>query len=116
MTSKQMFEYALIELNKREAPSLLLEDYNYFINKAVNQFINKVYNAYDVNQQKTDDLRVLKSSAIITTPIVATEWSTSDLLNKTYEMDLPDDYLHILNCIVEYDVLKNYKCYTAGSK
>ena len=31
MTAKQLFEYALIELNKREAPSLLLEDYNYFI-------------------------------------------------------------------------------------
>ena len=35
MTSKQVFEYALVELNKREAPSLLLEDYNYFINKVV---------------------------------------------------------------------------------
>ena len=44
MTSKQIFEYALVELNKREAPSLLLEDYNYFINKAVNQYINRVYN------------------------------------------------------------------------
>ena len=43
MTSNQMFEYALIELNKVQAPSLLLEDYNYFINKAINQYINKIY-------------------------------------------------------------------------
>jgi hypothetical protein len=78
MTSKQVFEYALVELNKRNAPSLLLEDYNYFINKAINQYINLVYNAYDLNQQKTDDLRVLKSSAILT-PVPATEWANSSL-------------------------------------
>ena len=66
MTAKQVFEYALVELNKREAPSLLLEDYNYFINKAINQYINRMYNAYDINQQKTDDLRVLKSSTTLT--------------------------------------------------
>lgn len=26
-------------------------------------------------------------------------------------MVLPDDYLHILNCVVEYEVLRTYKCY-----
>lgn len=63
MTARQLFENALIELNKVQAPSLLLEDYNYFINKAVNQYINKVYNLYEINQQKSDDLRVLKASS-----------------------------------------------------
>lgn len=115
MTAKQLFEYTLVELNKREAPSLLLEDYNYFINKTVNQYINKMYNAYDINQQKTDDLRVLKSTAILT-PTISTEYASQSLLSKAYEVDLPDDYLHILNCVVEYDVLSNYKCYDAGTK
>lgn len=115
MTAKQVFEYALVELNKKEAPSLLLEDYNYFINKSVNQFINKMYNAYDINQQKTDDLRVLKSSAILT-PVINNDYGVSNLFSSTYEVDLPDDYLHILNCIVEYDVLKTYKCYDTGTK
>ncbi len=112
-----MFEYALIELNKKEAPSLLLEDYNYFINKAVNQYINKIYNAYDVNQQKSDDLRVLKSTAVLT-PGVSDEanYATSSLFSKAYEVDLPDDYLHILNCVVEYEVLKYYKCYNASDR
>lgn len=36
MTARQMLEYLLIETNKVNAPSLLLEDYNYFINKAIN--------------------------------------------------------------------------------
>lgn len=122
MTAKQMFEYALIELNKVQAPSLLLEDYNYFINKAVNQYVNKVYNMYDVNQQKSDDVRVLKSTAVMK-PKVQTAYDTagenvgkSPLFETTYEVDLPDDYLHILNCVVEYGVKKNFKCYDVGDK
>lgn len=114
-----MFEYALIELNKVQAPSLLLEDYNYFINKAINQYINKVYNLYDINQQKSDDVRVLKSTAILVPKLQEIYSSTSTnstLLHKTYEVVLPDDYLHILNCIVEYDVLRDYNCYDKDSK
>ena len=115
MTSRQLFEYALIELNKVQAPSLILEDYNYFINKAVNQYINKVYNLYDINQQKSDDLRVLKSTTVLT-PSPSSEFSASALYNKTYDLDLPDDYLHVLNCVVEYTVSKNFKCYNANDK
>lgn len=117
MTAKQVFEYTLVELNKREAPSLLLEDYNYFINKAINQYINKMYNAYDINQQKTDDLRVLKSTTVLTpAPANETFYTASSLLSNAYEVDLPDDYLHVLNCVVEYDVLRNFKCYNKDSK
>ena len=35
MTSKQLFEYALIETNNVGVQSLLLEDYVYLINKAI---------------------------------------------------------------------------------
>lgn len=62
MTLRDLYDYALIEMNKVEAPSLLLEDFNYYMNKAVQQYINKVYNRYDINQQSSDDLRVLKAS------------------------------------------------------
>ena len=113
MTVRQLFEATLVELNKVQAPSLILEDYNYFINKTVQQYINKNYNAYDVNQQKSDDLRVLKSTAVLT-PSPSTD-VTGELLSKTYEVDLPDDYLHILNCLVEYNVTKQFKCYNVGS-
>lgn len=121
-----MFENALIELNKVQAPSLLLEDYNYFINKAINQYINKIYNLYEINQQKSDDLRVLKSSAALVPtlqndylPLTGTSpniVSTSTLFGAVYEVNLPDDYLHILNCLIEYDVTANYKCYDANTK
>jgi hypothetical protein len=32
----------------------------------------------------------------------------------TYYVDLPSDYLHLLNCICVYNVKKTYKCYNAG--
>jgi hypothetical protein len=35
MTSRQLYEGVLIELNKVNAPTLLLEDYNYLANKAI---------------------------------------------------------------------------------
>lgn len=123
MTARQVYEGTLIELNKIQAPSMLLEDFNYFINKAVNQYINKKYNIYDINQQSTDDLRVLKATAII--PVTATGaygsnsagnvTAKNSLYAGTYEADLPTDYLHLLNCVCNYEVKKQFKCYDNGT-
>ena len=65
MTVRDLYDAALIEINKLEAPSMLLEDYNYFINKAIQQYINKAYNRYEINQQATDDLGALKVSTTL---------------------------------------------------
>ena len=114
MTSRALYEGVLIELNKENAPNILLEDFNYFANKAINQYINKRYNIYDVNQQTTDDLRVLKATAILT-PTKVNDYNGLSLANMaTYAVDLPSDYLHLLNCICIYNVRKTYKCYNAG--
>ena len=116
MTARELYEYALIELNKLEAPSLLLEDYNYFINKAVQQYINLVYAKLEIDQQSADDIRVLKTSAILK-PIRLSEDPTyshlsNGLFKSSYYVDLPADYMHLLNCIVEYKVsVSNFKCY-----
>ena len=113
MTIRELYEYALIEMNKVEAPSLLLEDFNYFMNKAVQQYINKVYNRYDINQQSSDDLRVLKATAKLT----ATKEITGRVANKdkfVYVVTLPKDYMHVLNCIVEFKVKQSFKCYNAN--
>lgn len=116
MTAKQIFEGLLTELSKVNAPSMLLQDFNYFFNKVINQYVNKRYNIYDVNQQTTDDLRVLKSTAILT-PEKADEYDQtysagrSKLFGATYKVYLPDDYLHMLNCICVYKLNKNHKCY-----
>ncbi len=119
MTARQIYEGTLTEMNKVQAPSMLLEDFNYFINKAVNQYINKKYNVYDVNQQATDDLRVLKATMVLSVKKTekygqATEGNVinkSSLFGATYETYLPEDYLHMLNCICNFKVKKQFKCY-----
>lgn len=117
MRVRQLFENVLVELNKRKAPSLILEDFNYFINKAIQQYINSRYNIYETTQQSIDDLGVIRATSILT-PVINTnsDFLASNLLNKVYEVNLPDDYLHILNCVVEYSVLSANKCYKVGDK
>ena len=82
-----MFEAMLVELNNTSSPSLLLDDYNYFINKAIDMYINKRYTNYDTTQQTTDDLRVLKSTAIL--PVnkkVFTDENTDEHSEKLTEL------------------------------
>lgn len=114
MTSRELYEYALIELNKVEAPSLILEDYNYFINKAVQQYINLVYQKLEIDQQSTDDIRVLKTSTVLT-PTKMKDVIGNNLFKSSYSVTLPEDYMHLLNCIVEYEVSAPvFKCYNKG--
>lgn len=150
MTSRQVFEATLIELSKMQMPALKLHEFNYLFNKAINQYINKVYNVYDINQQTTDDLRVLKSTAYMKphkienkpymnykgqgtnpeyngqSPSDATYSTASSYLSNahsqiqslngaTYEVFMPIDYLHMLNCVCIYYVAKQKDCYDAGS-
>lgn len=132
MTSRQIYEAVLIEMNKVDAPSLLLEDFNYLFNKAINQYINKRYNVYDINQQTTDDLRVLKSTAILTPEKVMSQdgdqlyyngqaiasndvTAINSLYGATYSAYLPTDYLHILNCICVFKCKKRNRCYDENS-
>ena len=103
---------------------MLLQDFNYFFNKAINQYINKRYNIYDISQQTTDDLRVLKATTVLEPELIAntisgvdtSDWKAGNasLFGATYEVYLPLDYLHMLNCICVYKLNKRFKCYNAG--
>ena len=134
MTARQVFESTLIELSKVQAPALKLYEFNYLFNKAINQYINRVYNKYDLNQQTTDDLRVLKSTAYLTpvkynkdnsalhnstanagSYLSRAHSSIQSLHGATYEVALPLDYLHLLNCICVFYVAKQKDCWDAGS-
>lgn len=106
MTAIQAYEAVLIELNKVKAPSLSLNDFLYFFNKAIQQYFNLMYNNYEITQQKTDDLRVIKSTAILD---LTSHYSNNSFFQDIYTVELPDDYVHILNCIIEF-VDINPKC------
>ena len=105
MTARDSYEACLIELNKVQAPSLLLKDFVYLFNKSIQQYFNKKYNLFEINQQATDDLRVLTNSIRI---------DKTNGLNKhvdkgekqtfedSYDCQLPKDYVHILNVVCEF--------------
>ena len=138
MTARSIYEAVLIELSKVKAPTLTLAEFNYFFNKAINQFINEIYNSYDINQQTTDDLRVLKSELQLEPTKVSLNYPKGSAdsqdstvsgviptltLNNTvkykssgatYEVYMPEDYLHLLNCTCVYLLMKQNKCYDVG--
>lgn len=121
MTARECWEGLLTELSKVNAPSMLLSDFNYFFNKALLQFVNKRYNYYDVNQESSDGLRVLKSSAILDVDKTENFGSSVDLsklkageaelFGATYDVNLPLDYVHLLNCICIFKVNDRFKCW-----
>lgn len=126
MTIKQLFEALLIECNKVNAPSFDLESFNYFVNKAIQSYVNKNYNFNEVDQQRVDNLRVLKTTAYlepIGTPAeisdrinlgskgAADVITPSSIYGATYEFNLPADYLHLLNCVCYFKVNRANRCY-----
>lgn len=138
MTSRQIYEAVLIELNKNNAPSLRLHEFNYLFNKAINEFVDETYAQYDTTQAITDSLRVLQSETTLTPEKIKVSFDilpnivtnidgiptikenekggkqTIDLSGANYQVFLPEDYLHLLNCTCIYQVLKQNKCYDAG--
>lgn len=109
MTIREVYQALLIELNKEQAPSMLLADFNYFCNKAIQQYINKQYNVYDVNQQTSDNLRVLSTTAKLTP-------TYDDFYGERIAViELPLDYFHLLNCICSYKRTGPNKCNQSGS-
>lgn len=99
MTERDLYDAALIEINKLEAPSMLLEDYNYFINKAIQQYINRTYNRYEINQQATDDLQALKVSEALVVYKFSSRIPNEDMY---YFGILPENYMHMLSCVVKF--------------
>ena len=105
MSIRDAFENCLVELNKVQAPSLLLDDFVYLFNKAVQQYINTRYNLFETKQQLTDDLRVL----LVTYKHDLSANPQSGSFDG-YTMELPLDYMHMLNCICTFTQTKENKC------
>lgn len=99
MTIRNAYEFALIELNKLKAPSMLIEDYVYLFNKAIQQYINLVYNRAEYNQQSSDDLSFLQTTHMIKFGDVVPEFRGNE---KIWKAELPKDYIHMLNCIATF--------------
>ena len=106
MTVRDVYNALLIELNKVNAPSCLLGDFNYHLNKAIQQYVNKAYATYDINQQSTDSLSVLKFTVTLEPK------EKQSTVKGNYSVLFPDNYFHLLNCICEFDYSgSNSRCH-----
>lgn len=126
MTLKQAYEYTLMELRKAKAPHLHLEEFNYFMNKGVQEYINIAYKTYETTQQTSDDLGAISentSGILVGTNVqynglgfVGVKPSRSGILyNSSFvQFVLPDNYMHLLGIIPTISTKFNYKCYAAG--
>jgi hypothetical protein len=131
MTAKQAYENVLLELRKVKSPSLHLEDYNYFINKGIQEYVNLRYNLFATTQQLSDDLQSLTKHAILTiTPLTPFSYTGSygggftqavvpvstgkKYGSDYYRFNAPGDYFHFLGSHVTTVTKFPQKCYPAG--
>lgn len=132
MTERGAYEAILTEIRKVKAPHVHLEDFNYFINKGIQEFINEEYARFETTQQTSDALNSITTFANYkfnyTNPLLPlTEVSGNDTVNNTskfisgsrfnskyVQINFPSNYLHLLSCVTDVKANFNYKCYPAG--
>jgi hypothetical protein len=133
MTERGAYEAILTELRKNKAPHVHLEDFIYFMNKGIQEFINEEYNRFETTQQTSDALNSITSwcnfkfnYANVNNPTVTITGNTLTITapiaflkgerynSKFVQVNLPNDYLHILNCVTDVKTLFNYSCFGVG--
>lgn len=121
MTARQVWEAILVETSKQRVQPMLLEDFNYLFNKTILMYIDKVYHSFGVNQKIDDNMRVLVSSCKLDADeggLKKADWYSDEFFNGLtgayYEVNLPLDYLHVLNVIGIFEVMEQKDCYDKG--
>lgn len=101
-TIRSVYIEILTELVREEAPTLYMEDFIYYYNKSISEYMKRRYEGFERTQQLTDDLRFWKKRHVSTTLSVSTDNIGA---NEGYE------YRHLLNCIVDiYTVYPDIDC------
>lgn len=108
MTIRDCYNACLIELNKVQAPSLLLNDFIYLLNKNIQEYFNKKYTSFEKIQQNTDDLRQLINWVTLDATNGLKKHVPSDpskvIYFTSWDCPLPSDYVHILGCRAIFEV------------
>jgi len=92
-TAREVYIDVLTELVKEEAPTFYMEDYNYYFNKAISEYMKLRYELFELTQQFTDDLRFWKESYPAGT---AMETALDDVHAGDDPLDKP--YRHLIGC------------------
>ena len=115
-TARQAYIDILTELVKEETPVLYLEDYVYYYNKAISEYMKLRYEKFEVTQQLTDDLRSWKKLYEATKTVINIDDIGKKVTDAEGKVVLIDPYRHLLNCIVNTDTFRPDKhCQGGGS-
>jgi len=118
MTVREIYESVLVEINKVNAATFTIEEFNYMLNKAILAFTNEKYNFFAVNQQLSDDLRVLLTNAKFNynknadgTP--RTDASYNPIRGKVYSSYAPGNTFFV-SSIADFEVGSNIRFIDGG--
>jgi hypothetical protein len=139
MNTREVYENVLRDLRKVKAPNLHLEDFNYLLNKAIQQKCNAAYSVFETSQQWSDYLQALTrdtqfafgapltvagsigagtyifTNGIPNIPNVPVNLSKYPKYGSlALRIPLPPDYWHLTGLSVSIQNLAPYKCYRAG--
>jgi len=92
-TTREAYIDILTELVKEESPTLYVEDFLYYFNKAISEYMKVRYELYEITQQLTDDLRFWKKEHNADSNIIHTS-------------SFSPAYRHLLSCIIGVKLIK----------
>jgi hypothetical protein len=98
--SIDLFNGVLTELNKEFNASFEVWDYEYFLNKAIYEWIKLKYTEYETTQKRTDDLQLI------------TQRNVNVKIQNDNIVILPQDYLFLLG--VRGNIQGRTKCEDGG--
>jgi len=125
MTTKELYEGVLTEVAKEQSPHIQLYEFNHYANEAVSDFVDDIYIAFEASQKSLDYLKAIKRTINITTagvPDPENATLTIQLNPGDYpdsnRFDLPSNYRHLTNLIVNYNVSQPIfnTCYEVGDR
>jgi hypothetical protein len=99
ITAREAYIDILTELVKEEAPTLYMEDYLYYFNKAISEYMKTRYELFETNQQLADDMRAWKKTFQATSLVIPI-----DSIHKTVTVNgkviKAEQYRHLLSCVI----------------
>lgn len=115
-TARDAYIDILIELVKEEAPILYLEDYVYYYNKAISDYMKLRYEKFEVTQQLTDDLRAWKKVYETTDTVINIDDIGKKVTDEEDTVTLINPYRHLLNCIATVETFRpDRNCQDGGA-
>lgn len=106
MKALDAYRSTLKELDKHESPTFSVDDFNWFFNESVDQYVSKNYGVGDIFQKDLDDIsKIVKDDVAL----------TQDGGDKTL-FSKPADYRHLLYLKVRAKALSTFRKWTLNQE